>query len=180
MKSLAFYNLNDELFSKLVNIEELNEYRFNRFYDEDLSSKVKDVFLVNSFNGECKLYDKTYMIMDNLSVDDIKSLSNIFLKNNIEFNGIKILHTEKNSEWSLKDLFTEVNEEDKLFKLNQRLREVLISLNDYDLSKYPEEKTFALKKALMDGFLILNNKSAGVELVENAINSINYLKENLK
>ena len=180
MKSLAFYNLSDELFEKIVNIEELKEFHFNRIYDENLNTHVKDVFLLDTFSGECKVYNKTYMIMDGLNVDDIKSLSNIFLENKIEFKGIKILHTEKNSDWSLKDLFLEVNAEDRIFQLNQKLREVLISLNDYDLSKYPEEKTFALKKSLMDGFLILNNKSASIELIENAINNINYLKENLK
>ncbi len=179
MKKLAFYNINDVLFQTIKNLKELSDIHIFRFDDSKLSLYVKDIFEMDDTHGVSKEFDKSYLIMSGFSVDDFKQLNKTFEENNINFDGIKITRTAKNENWSIKNLLVEVNDEDLMIKSKTILKDILISMNNINLNKYSDDLTFGLKKTLMHGFLILNAKDVELSQIEEAINNINYFKENL-
>ncbi len=177
MKKIAIYNIEKDKLNKIQSEKLFKDIAIITFYDENLVLTVKELF-ENTIEGvRSDKYHKTYVIMNEITPDDFKII-NSFLKT-LDLNFIAVTRNNHNESWELDKLFNEVTQEDKQFVAKDELKRLLVSLNDIDLSKYSNSDTFALKKALMDGFLILNSDDISLNIIENSINNIKYLLNKL-
>jgi len=174
MKKIVLYNVEEELLEKYRSIEEFKDIKFSRVFDEDLDKTVNDLFELEKNIGNCGAFEKSYMIMSNISSDDLNFINKTLKEYNLVFNGIKVMKTQTNKEWALKALLEEVSEEHEIVTRVFKLRKLIKSTNDMDLSKYEEPLSFGLKQALLNGYILINSKDINVDKLDEAIENINH------
>lgn len=172
MKKIVLYNVEEELLEKYRSIEEFKDIKFSRVFDEDLDKTVNDLFELEKNIGNCEAFEKSYMIMSDISKDDLNFVNKILKKYDLEFNGIRVMKTQINKDWTLKALLKEVSEEHEIMTRIFKLRKLIISTNDMDLNKYEEPLSFGLKQALLNGYVLINSKDINIDKLDEAIANI--------
>lgn len=174
MKKIVLYNVSEDIVDRYKNIKEFNDIVFSRIFDEDLETIINDLFKLEDHNGTNLKFEKSYMLMEGISPDDLTYINKVLKENDLSFKGIKVMKTDHNKEWTLKALLDEVTEEDEVMSRVTILRKLIISTNDLDLNKYDEDLSFGLKQALMNGYVLIKSKDLQIDKLDEAIRNIQY------
>ena len=95
------------------------------------------------------------MIMQDLTKEDLMDFLRRTKEKGLEFEGIKIMRTENNASWLLKDVFLETKSEHETMKRVFVLQQIMKSCNEIDLSAVEEDSKGEFANALMDAYMLL-------------------------
>lgn len=160
MEKILLYGLSDESADRIQ--DALAEIGIPVYVigDDGLTETVAELFeLEDDLDTRAEAFDGEYMIMQDIDTRRLYEVLNLIEKDGYEFDGIKIMRTDVNENWTLKRLLTETAEEHRLHKKALILREVLAACNSLDLSGMPDDEKEKFKQNIMDAFMVLYSGS---------------------
>lgn len=108
-------------------------------------------------NQDCTRFDISFMLMDELSDEEMKQILSAGEQAHWHFDPIKMFVTEHNRSWTLETLFGEVMKEHHLFAKAEQVAAILRRADQLDLKSWPSEQAERLNIALMKGYMLLKS-----------------------
>lgn len=155
MERILLYGLDDQSAEMIGNAAKQLGIAVCRIGDSALFHKVADLFeATGDQDTDARAFDNEYMIMQEMDSGRLYALLGELEKLQYEFEGIKVMRTEVNQNWTLFQLLQETGKEHRVQKKVIILREMLMSCNTLDLSALPEEEKESFRQVLMDAFVL--------------------------
>lgn len=130
--------------------------------------------------SEAIKYTKHFLLMQGFSKEEFLALDEKLMEFNLSDSFIKISLTEHNGSWMLKNLFEEVEKEDRLYKKIEILRNLLDECNRLDYSLSSNEQRLAIQDNFLHAFILLNSRKINEEDVDNSIHLLEEQIQNYK
>lgn len=118
--------------------------------------------------GAADAFEHEYMLAEGIEVEELIALMRRLRSAGTEYEGIKVMRTETNQYWKLKDLFSHTAEEHRIVQKARVLQQILKSTNDIELSKLAEEEAAPLKEAMMASYFLLKSGEYTAEQLDAA------------
>ncbi len=146
--------------------------------DDVLDEKVNRVFETEEdFGGRHLEFPKQYMLFDGFDLNGVMSVLDLLSRNRADFDGVKIMRTDTNSEWKMRDLLTHTAKSFEVGKKTLILDEVIRSCNGIDLSEADGKVRTEFKKSLTEALKLLQSNAYDVEQIDRVTsNLVNAMK----
>lgn len=169
MKKILFYGLDDKRAGQYQDIGADFGIEVRIIGDDGLHSTVKHLFDMEDDLPNLHLeFKQEFMIIQNMTKDEVLNLLNAFARRNISFTGIKVMSTQNNDSWLLEKLFLFAQQETKKAVETIKLRQLVESCNGIDLTSVKEDQAYAFKKALNTASRLINSKNSSLESIVQA------------
>lgn len=170
MKKILFYQLEDIQKQVYPSIAKRLGYTMISLDDNDLDKSLKDLFTVEeNHRGICEEFQDSFFVMNEMTTQDLMILLDAFQTAKMPYKGIKVMRTETNENWTLRELFQETSQEHQMFQNVKLLDQLLKSSNTVDLFLLKEEDREHFKQTLMSSFLLLKSGQFTKEELDRAI-----------
>ena len=184
MKKVIFYGISASAAEIYADILEQMGIEMMMIGDDVLSKRFKQVLNMQESSSQIhEKYDSSYLLMDGLSKEEIRIMSESFEGADIPFGGIMVSATQTNREWTLEMIFEEAKQEAKIMEQMYQLQMMIESTNGMDLNQLEPNHAAILKRALMDSYLMLMREeytyeqiSAQARILEEALKGTEHLK----
>ena len=137
--------------------------------DQPLSALLK---AEEDFDGRHQAFDCSFMVFDGIDVNELIRTLSYLREHGAEFDGVKIMRTDANSDWVLKELFTHTRREHELARKAMILQEMIASCNGINLTDADTKAKTEFKKALMEAFMLLKSGQYTDEAMDRAIRNL--------
>ena len=117
-------------------------------------------------------FDEEFMIMDGMTKEDLLELLGVFDKHGFEFDGVKVMRTPSNEQWTLRELLKETQSEHRIAQRAMILTQLLKSCNMLDLSTMQPEERQKFKDSLMDSFMLLQSGTYTLEEIDDCLHRV--------
>ncbi|MBQ9152570.1 MAG: DUF3783 domain-containing protein [Solobacterium sp.] len=155
MEKILLYGLDDQSAEMIGNAGKQLGIAVCRIGDSALFHKVADLFEAGfDQDTQTRAFDNEYMIMQEMDSGKLYALLDELEKQQYEFEGIKVMRTDTNENWTLFQLLQETGKEHRIQKKVIILREMLMSCNTLDLSVLPQGEKESFRQVLMDAFVL--------------------------
>ncbi len=156
MKKILLYNIDLETTNTIKDIANKREIAVVLLDDNCLHVPLKDLFLIeeDAVGAGCS-FENEYMMMQEISHEELVAIVKEIHARGIEFEAIKIMRTETNANWPLSALLEETSKEHEVMQKVFILQQTLQSCNDIKLDELEEENANQLKQAMVDAYLYL-------------------------
>ncbi len=108
-------------------------------------------------NQDCTRFDISFMLMDELSDEEMKQILSAGEQAQWHFDPIKMFVTEHNRLWTMETLFGEVMKEHQMYAKAEQVAAILRRADQLDLKTWPAEQAERLNIALMKGYMLLKS-----------------------
>ncbi len=160
MRKILLYGFSDERADRFQNIAAEMDIPVYIIGDSGLDMTLGRLFeLDEDLDTASPAFPDEYMIMQEISKEELLALLDLLEKEGFPFSGIKVMRTEINAGWPLRLLLKAAAEEHRASKKALILVELLRSCNTLDLSGMEPDERDAMKKALMEAFALLDSGS---------------------
>jgi len=178
VKKLMIYGLDEPLLSRAEAIADELGIMTSIIGDDVLEEKLGSLMeKQEDFPARHCEFDLPYLIADGMTVKDLVEYLTVLRKSGCEFEGIKIMRTETNQDWTIRRLFEHTREEHEAAKKAVILDEMIRSCNGIDLSSVEQPAQNLLKERLLKAYMLLKSGKFSNEEVTKAIED---LSESLK
>lgn len=178
MKKIRLYGCPKEMVETYKMLSSTTKVEVSPITDNDLDRTMNEIFMHDCQFEENVILEEMFMIFQGFTPDEMLNYLNILKEHNVPYGGIKIIETDHNKNWKLRDLFSEVLLEHELFKKSEILKQVLISTSNVNTDKLNEDDKTKFKELLMKGYMMLQNPSRDLENIDSCTREImNYLKK---
>ncbi len=181
MKKILLYDSNPDEREMVLNL--CNSEEIECFYtgDNSLDLCFEDALdIYENDDSEINAYTKHFLLMRGFSKEEFLKLDEKLMELNLSDSLIKISLTEHNGGWLLKNLFKEVEKEDRLYKKIEILRNLLDECNRLDYSLNSNEQRLAIQDNFLHAFILLNSRKINEEDVDNSIHLLEEQIQNYK
>ena len=146
--------------------------------DDVLDEKVNRVFETEEdFDGRHQEFPLSYMLFDGFDLNGVMSVLDLLHRNRQDFDGVKIMRTDTNSSWKMKDLLTHTAESYEVGKKTLILDEVIRSCSGLDLSEADGKVRAEFKKSLSEALKLLQSNAYNAEQIDRVtVNLVNAMK----
>lgn len=178
MKKILLYDSNPNEREIVLNL--CNSLEIECFFigDDYLDFSFEDALKIQENDkSESNQYSKHFLLMRDFSKEEFLELDEKLMEFNLSDSLIKISLTEHNGSWLLRNLFEEVEKEDRLYKKIEILRNRLDECNRLDYSLSSNEQRLAIQDNFLHAFILLNSRKINEEDVDN---SIHLLEEQIQ
>jgi len=156
MKKILIYGLDETTADLYQNIATGHDIAMVIVGDTALDVKVNKLFeITDDLDTYATAFPDSYMIMQEIEVNELLTLLRQFRDAGREFEGIKVMRTGTNEGWTLRALLTEAAREQKLTQKVLVLQELIKSCNSLDLSEMEPKARQSFREAIMEGFVLL-------------------------
>ncbi len=170
MKKILLYGIDDATADFYQNVGETKDIAMVIVGDDALDVKISKLFEVgDDLNTRAEEFSDSYMIFQEMSVQELVDLLREFHKTGREFEGIKVMRTKTNEEWTLRALLTEAAKENVMTRKVLVLQELLKSCNSLDLSTMEMKDKQEFKEAIMTAFMYLKQGQYTEEQLDHVI-----------
>ncbi len=178
MKKILLYGLNDETADQYQTLAANNSIAMYIINDSMLDTSVEKLFEINDdLDNQHADFENAYMVLQEIEVNELVLLLKQMDSIGKPFEGIKIMRTESNRQWSMRELFIQAEKEYNVTKKAMVLQELIRSCNGLDVSELDPHQRNEFKDGIMNGYMLLKSG----EYDEDALNAaIAVLSENLK
>ena len=178
VKKILIYGLDEPIADKTQNILERQGIAAYVFGDDVLDQTVDSVFSAEEdFDGRHQAIPQSFMIFDGFDLNGVLSTLDILRRMHAEFEGVKVMRTELNSNWKMKDLLNRTSDSFEVSKKAIVLNELIQSCNGIDLSDGDAKARTDFKKALADAIKMLQSGSYTCEQIDRiTVNLTNAMK----
>lgn len=173
VKKILIYGLDEPNADKTQNILERQGIAAYVIGDDVLDQTVSSVFNVEEdFDGRHQAIQQSFMIFDGFDLNGVLSTLDLLRRMNADFDGVKVMRTDVNSNWTMKKLLERTNESYEASKKAIVLNEVIQSCNGMDLSDGDVKARTEFKKALADAIKLLQSGKYLPEQVDRATHNL--------
>lgn len=158
MQKILLYGFSDERADTFQNIAAELDIPVYIIGDSGLEMTLEQLFdLDEDLDTAASAFDEEYVIMQDMTRDDLVCLLEALQKENYPFSGVKVMRTDVNAFWPLRVLLKAAGDEHKAAKKALILVELLRSCNSLDLSQMDPPERDVFKKSIKDAFVTLNS-----------------------
>ena len=177
MKNAIYcYNIDDVDQHILETITAAMEIELGLLDDGMLKMTVDEILMQQpSSNQDCTRFTLSFMLMNELSDEEMKQLLKAGEEAHWHFDPIKMFVTEHNRQWTLETLFCEVRKEHQLFAKAEKLAEALRRANQLDLKSFSDEQAEQMNIALMKGYMLLKSGQFEEAQLDQTLNELTSL-----
>ncbi|MCR4949698.1 MAG: DUF3783 domain-containing protein [Solobacterium sp.] len=169
MKKIVCYGSGDETLQVIRKAAEELGVQVFLISDACLDMTLGEVFDAEAdLPGSADAFEHEYMLAEGIEVEELISLMRKIRSAGEEYEGIKVMRTETNQYWKLKDLFSHTAEEHRTVQKARVLQQILKSTNDIDIAKLAEEEAAPLKEAMMASYFLLKSGEYTAEQLDAA------------
>lgn len=177
MRKILLYGVSEKTLQAIQMTGQIWNIQVIRITDGQLNDTLAGLFASETdYSGTCDAFADEYMLIQDMSREELIGLVRALKKQGTEFEGIKVMRTPSNENWKLEDLFRETAEEHQVVKKVRLLQQILQSCGTLDLSQYPGEGQ-DLKEAVRNAYAFLQ---AGQFSLQETEEQIQTLMEKLK
>ena len=178
MKKILIYGLDETEADKTQAILERIGIAAYVIGDDVLDEKVNRVFETEEdFDGRHQEFPLSYMLFDGFDLNGVMSVLDLLHRNRQDFDGVKIMRTDTNSSWKMKDLLTHTAESYEVGKKTLILDEVIRSCSGLDLSEADGKVRAEFKKSLSEALKLLQSNAYNAEQIDRVtVNLVNAMK----
>ena len=181
MQKVLLYNVKNETFKIFEKVLEKRNIPYFSIDDSCLDITVEGLFSLEEDSlGGGYHFREEYMLMKGISHEELLDILKEMHALGGEFEGIKVMYTETNASWLLKDLLEETEKEHEVMQKVLILQETLKSCNEIDFNNYSEEDGASLKLAMMDAYMYLQAGNYEKEIIEEKVQSLMDALRNIK
>ena len=167
------YGLDDPAADRTQTILERHGIAAYVIGDDVLDQTVGTVFNTEEdFDGRHLEVPQSYLLFDGFDVSGVIDVLKVLRNNGAEFHGVKVMRTELNSSWPMRNLLTRTNTSFQLGKRAIILEEMIQSCNGLDLSDVDVKARADFKKTLVDAVKLLQSGSYDLEQIDRVIGSL--------
>jgi len=178
MKKVLLYGLEEEESSRIQGILAKHDIATYILNDEVLEETVEKAFdLEDDTNNSHTVFEEAFFICQELTLEELLNLLKEIEADGKEFDGIKIMRTENNASWTLRDLMFNAKEEYEAARKAIILEEMIRNCDQLDLSSLNHEEMEEFKENLMSAFITLKS---GDFTNAQITREIDKLKESMK
>ncbi len=160
MKKILYYRSDETIYMCLYNFCISHNIVLQRVDDSLLNIKLKDVFaLQEEHNGKCEAFPDSYLLLDEISNEELVNLLRNLKENGCPFEGIKVTRTANNHIWSLEEVLKETGLEHRVMQKAGLLEMMMKTAASADFAHMDKETAGQIKAAVMDAFIYLQNGS---------------------
>lgn len=173
VRKILIYGLDEPNADKTQNILERQGIAAYVIGDDVLDQTVNSVFNAEEdFDGRHQEIQQSFMIFDGFELNGVLSTLDLLRRMGAEFDGVKVMRTDINSNWKMKDLLKRTKESFEVSKKAIVLNEVIQSCNGIDLSGGDAKARAEFKKALTDAIKLLQSGSYVPEQVDRVTHNL--------
>lgn len=173
VRKILIYGLDEPNADKTQNILERQGIAAYVIGDDVLDQTVSSVFNAEEdFDGRHQEIQQSFMIFDGFDLNGVLSTLDLLRRMGAEFDGVKVMRTDINSNWKMKDLLKRTKESFEVSKKAIVLNEVIQSCNGIDLSGGDGKARAEFKKALTDAIKLLQSGSYVPEQVDRVTHNL--------
>lgn len=170
MKKVLLYGIDDATADFYQNIGETKDTAMYIVGDDALDVKLSKLFEIgDDLDARAEEFPDSYMIFQEMTVQELLDLLNEFHKAGKAYEGIKVMRTASNEEWTLRALLIEAAKENIMTRKVLVLQELLKSCNSLDLSGMETKDQQEFKNAIMTAFMYLKQGQYTEEQLEHVI-----------
>ncbi len=178
MKKILIYDSNPKERTEVLDLCNTLEIECFCIGDDSLELSFEEALNIQENDcSEANEYLKQFLLMQGFSKEEFLALDEKLMELNLSDSLIKISLTEHNGSWILRNLFAEVEKEDRLYKKIEILRNLLDECNRLDYSLSSNEQRLSIQDNFLHAFILLNSRKINEEDVDN---SIHLLEEQIK
>lgn len=178
MRKILLYGVGEETLQAIKMTGQIWNIRVIRITDGQLADTLAGLFEAETdFSGTCDAFEDEYMLIQDMSREELIGLIRALKKQGVEFEGIKVMRTPSNENWKLEDLFRETAEEHQVVKKVRLLQQILQSCGTLDLSQYPDEGR-ELKQAVRNAYAFLQTGQFSLQETEEQIRVLMEILKN--
>lgn len=175
-KAIYCYNIDDVDQHILETITAAMDVELGLLDDGMLKMTVDEILMQQpSSNQDCTRFTLSFMLMNELSDEEMKQLLMAGEEAHWHFDPIKMFVTEHNRQWTLETLFCEVRKEHQLFAKAEKLAEALRRANQLDLKSFSDEQAEQMNIALMKGYMLLKSGQFEEAQLDQTLNELTSL-----
>ena len=140
--------------------------------DECLDKKISDLFEMSdsSCKGGCEYPD--VMVMQDITTVDLDMFEDWCNEAHLSFDGIKVLRTDTNANWTLKELIHEVTLEHETIGKLSELQNAVNGLMTVNVGKLPASLKMSYNQLIMEVMGVMN-REASVNEINSCLNKVN-------
>ncbi len=173
MGKLIFYSADKQKTACLAQLAGEKGHLLASADDSCMDLTLAELFAsMDTHEGAADAFEEEYLIFDGFSKDEVYSFSEEIENRCGEFEGIKCIRTAYNETWPLKYLFHEIYLEHQTARKAMVLDQMLRAAGTVDFSAMKKEEAAALKKAYMDGFVLLQSGVYTDDQITDAVKKI--------
>ena len=178
MKKILIYGLDESEADKTQAILERIGIAAYVIGDDVLDEKVDRVFETEEdFDGRHQEFPLSYMLFDGFDLNGVVSVLDLLHRNGQNFEGVKIMRTDTNSSWKMRDLLAHTAASYEVGKKTLILDEVIRSCHGLDLSEADGKARAEFKKSLTDALKLLQSNAYNAEQIDRVtVNLVNAMK----
>lgn len=173
MKKILYYRLDETEQNVYPKLLKRLGYQMLACNDNDLDTTLEELFLrEESSIGSCERFEHSYFIMSGMTKEDLQVVLDAFQTAKLPYKGIKVMRTETNAKWTLRELFAETASEHEMFQNVKLLDQLIRSCNVVDITLMEENEREKFKQVLMDAFILLKSGMYTNEELQEAIRNL--------
>lgn len=173
-KEIYCYNIDDLDRHILENSCSKMQIKVSLLDDGMLQRRVEDLLQDKDLisNQDSTHFDTSFMLMNNITDEELKTILAQGEQAKWDYHPIKMMVTEHNREWTLKELFAEVSREHQLFAKAEVLSGLIRQADKADRSSWDAERLQHCNEVLMSSYVLLKSGDFEEARLDQAIESL--------